>query len=267
MINRMLQRVFVRVVGFTDAERHALNTVFRLSRDKSLDRTHSYEPWLEGAPEPARLALIDGSAGSAAQELNDLRHSPDVGLIWVGAVSPAYALRTFSRPLRWQDVLSAMDAYFGPQPAASDAIDFDLDSGTLSAELQAAGLTLPASLFEPLQPVPKRALVADLYREGRLYLSSKLANQGITHVDVATSAVQAKAMLEAQYYDFVSIDIGMQDLDPWEVIVMARQRMSVVLVTGNDISIANRLTARMNGCTIMQKPLHPGELSQLLQKV
>ena len=30
----MAQRVFVKVVGFSDVERHALNSVFRLSEDR-----------------------------------------------------------------------------------------------------------------------------------------------------------------------------------------------------------------------------------------
>ena len=61
----MGQRVFVKVVGFTDVERHALNTVFRLSDS----RETSYCLWMPDAPEPAQLALFDGQSYEAPIEL------------------------------------------------------------------------------------------------------------------------------------------------------------------------------------------------------
>ena len=36
------QRIYVSVVGFSDVERHALNTIFRLSEDRDV----SYAPWV-----------------------------------------------------------------------------------------------------------------------------------------------------------------------------------------------------------------------------
>lgn len=109
---RVTKRILIRVTGFTNVERHALNTMFRLSQDPQAGRTVSYEPWVEGYPDPPSMALVDGASGGAAQELSELHHEPNVGLIWVGMVTPAKAWRTFQRPLRWPDVLTAMDLYF-----------------------------------------------------------------------------------------------------------------------------------------------------------
>ena len=44
----MTQRVFVKVTGFTDVERHALNTVFRLSEQRGI----IYSLWVP--PPPSR---------------------------------------------------------------------------------------------------------------------------------------------------------------------------------------------------------------------
>ena len=64
------QRIHVQVVGFSDVERHALNTVFRLSEEREL----SYAPWVPltapGVQAPTRLAevaLVDGDAAEAAR--------------------------------------------------------------------------------------------------------------------------------------------------------------------------------------------------------
>ena len=51
----MAQRVFVKVTGFTDVERHALNTVFRLSEQRGI----IYSLWDSSAPEPPKLALVE----------------------------------------------------------------------------------------------------------------------------------------------------------------------------------------------------------------
>ncbi len=263
----MLQRIFVRVVGFSDAERHALNTVFRLSQDKKSHRTHSYEPWLPDAPESPRMLLIDGSDGSAAQELQNMHGNPGIGLIWVGAVSPANAWRNYSRPLRWVEILTSLDAYFAQTVESSpETIDFDLASDTLSAELLAVS-SQPIGLHDFSGSLSKRALVADLDREARLYLCSKLAGAGITQVQEAVSVQEAKELLTKQSYQFVSIDTNMQEEDPWTVIAMARRQKSVVLVTSDFVGFGMRVSAKLNGCQLMQKPLHPFELSELLAKL
>ena len=54
------QRIYVSVVGFSDVERHALNTIFRLSEDRDV----SYAPWvpLVAPGLPILLAAVVGAA-------------------------------------------------------------------------------------------------------------------------------------------------------------------------------------------------------------
>ena len=51
----MGRMVFVKVVGFRDVERHALNTLFRLSAE----RPTCYALWMPDAPVMPHIALID----------------------------------------------------------------------------------------------------------------------------------------------------------------------------------------------------------------
>ncbi|MEO8119797.1 MAG: response regulator, partial [Rhodoferax sp.] len=66
--------VYVKVVGFTDIERHALNTLFRLSTGQST----SYGLWTPEAPVPPRLALIDLDAYEAGLALASPRLDSDM---------------------------------------------------------------------------------------------------------------------------------------------------------------------------------------------
>ena len=91
----MAQRVFIKVMGFTDMERHALNTVFRLSEQ----RETIYSLWLAEAPEPPRLALVDGQSYEAHRLELEARRQRHLKLIWIGSVAPAACWRTFERPL------------------------------------------------------------------------------------------------------------------------------------------------------------------------
>jgi CheY-like chemotaxis protein len=252
----MVKRVLIRVVGFSDVERHALNTVFRLSQEPSSGRSFSYEPWTEGDTEPIGLTLIDGATGTAAQELAHLHRNPGIGLIWVGAVMPAKAWRTFKRPLRWPDVLTAMDMYFTPP----SALDVDLDTDSLPTEL-AAVATQPADLEPGFDT--KRALIADANRETRLYLRSKFAALGITQLDEAASVTQAQAMLAQHGYHIVCVDLGMNDQDPW-LAVAAAQAAPLRIVTGQNIGLGTKFTAKVHGCVVLEKPLDPLKLSKLL---
>lgn len=252
----MMTRILIRVVGFSDVERHALNTVFRLSQESTSGRSFSYEPWTESDTEPIGLTLIDGAIGTAAQELANLHHNPGIGLIWVGAVRPSNAWRTFNRPLRWPEVLSAMDMYFAPP----SALDFDLASDSLPTQLQAA-TTQPADL-EPGFGT-QRALIADAHREARLYLRSKFAALGITQLDEAASVAQTQALLGQHGYHIVCVDLGLTDKDPW-LAVAAAHAAPLRIVTGQNIGLGTKFTAKVHGCVVLEKPLDPVKLSKLL---
>ena len=116
----MAQRVFIKVIGFSDEERHALNTLFRLSEQC---RT-MYQLWTADAPEPPRVVVLDAQSWEARVEAES-RQAGDVHTIWVGSNGPPHAWRAFERPLAWTDVVEALDALFSAD--AVPGVDIDID--------------------------------------------------------------------------------------------------------------------------------------------
>jgi CheY-like chemotaxis protein len=92
----MAQRVFIKVVGFTDEERHALNTVFRLSEQC---RT-MYQLWTPDAPEAPGMALLDGASYEGRLEA-EMPGNGDLKLLWVGPGAPEQVWRSVDRPISW----------------------------------------------------------------------------------------------------------------------------------------------------------------------
>lgn len=247
----MAQRIFVKVTGFTDVERHALNTVFRLSEQRGT----IYSLWESGAPEPPKLALVDGQSYEARLELESPRNSL-LKLIWVGAVAPAHAWRIFNRPLVWPDVVKAMDELFAlPEP-----VDFDLgfDEGTTGPGL--------------LDGAPaKRALIASADRDERLYLRAKLALADLTQADEAETGAQALELARAHHYAVVLVDFALPDVDGWaflKQLTEARPAIEHVIVTKAQASLGERARGWLAGAKgFFDKPPHPGKLQDLLHKV
>ena len=257
----MMQRVFVRVVGFSSAERHTLNTLFRLSQDRLSAREWSYEPWAADSPAAPRLALIDGSSPDASEVLAEIDAQGGIGIIWVGSISPAKAWQAFLRPLVWPDVLAAMDAYFTPK----NDLDVDFGNDTWPSVLEATG----AHMF-PEHDL-RRVLLADPDTDSRMYLRTKLASYGFTHIDEAVSVLEARDRLSPERmqrmnYDIVIVDMSLPGGDPWRVLAAA-ENTRLKLITHDRMSLATRMAAIVNGCVAMGKPLDPVRLNQLLDKI
>ncbi|MEX1167832.1 MAG: hypothetical protein WEK74_13380 [Hydrogenophaga sp.] len=162
------QRIYVNVVGFTDTERHALNTVFRLSEDGEVHYVPR-EPSLKGSAPMlmnAEVALVDGDSAEAV--LSQAKALP-VGqrLIWVGSDPPPHAWRVWSRPIRWADVVHDLDAVYAAKQADSGFVDFDVSS--------------PQPLFlDSGQPAPalRRALLVGVRGKDLLALRASLKKLG-----------------------------------------------------------------------------------------
>jgi CheY-like chemotaxis protein len=251
------QRVFVKVVGFTDVERHALNTVFRLSEQ----RETIYCLWQEGAPEAPKLALIDGQSYEAPVELAS-PGGPDLKLIWIGDAAPPNAWRSFDRPLSWPDVVTAMDELFTPAVDPDLELDFDLDFDSAGAD------TLPPPQEEFFG---KRALIASADREERLYLRAKLALAELTHADEAETGAQALELARTHQYCVALLDFALPDVNGWALLKELRQSRPAiphVIITKDKASAAERVRAWWAGAAgCFEKPPHPGKLHDLLQRV
>ena len=243
----MSERVFVKVVGFTDVERHSLNTMFRLSHE----RETAYALWTPDMTQAPQLSLVDGQSQEARRALETPNSEPDTQLIWVGAISPAHAARTFVRPLVWPDVVHAMDELFSPPPT----VDFDLD-------------------FEPVAKVPpsrgKRALIAGPDAGERFYLRAKLASVDLLLADEAATVAEVDAALVAHAYQVILLDLDLPDVNGWDLLrrlTALSPKVPVIAITRAP-SIGSHVRAWLAGAKgCLGKPPHPGKLQELLRKI
>lgn len=240
--------MLVRVVGFSDEERHALNTLLRLSEE----RDTRYALWAPGGA-AAELALVDGDSFEASHELATGPNTVEK-LIWVGADAPANAAFTFQRPIQWPLVLDAVDTLFAQ--ATTVDIDFDLDFDAPAAE--------PA---EPAVPA-KRALIVDTDLERRFYWRAKLVLADWYFLDEAPNGEIAKMLITDHDYAMVIVDFQLPDADPWQVVRMARAKKAPTIITVRDRSMGVRLRARREACVdCLKVPLVPSQVYYAIRKV
>lgn len=241
----MIERVFIKVVGFTDVERHALNTVFRLSGQ----RETVYQLWAPDAPEGPKLALLDGDTYEARVEAESPQHA-DVKLVWVGDAAPDQVWRSFRRPLAWPEVVGAMDQLFAP----AAPLDFDLG---LESE--------PAA--EP-RPNGGRALIASADPNERLYLRAKLALSQLSVADEAETVPQALELAKSNHYRVALLAFGLPGLDGWDALKqLSGVPVDHLIVFKQDVSLAERARAKRAGARAMfRRPPDPAKLQDLLDR-
>ena len=239
--------VFVKVVGFRDVERHALNTMFRLS----MERSTTYALWTPDAPVMPHMALIDVESYEAGLALASPGLNPNLKLICVGSGAPAHAWRVFARPLNWTAVLHAMDQLF-----AQAGVDIDLE------------LEGPGNAVVP--PGVRLTLLVDPSRDERLYLRARLSLAGLIEVDEVDSVAQAMAKVRERHYDVVIVDVDSPD-DPWglvERLVTHDPPVGSVVVTTTNNSWQMHERAELAGCrAVLDKPYDPGHVFRVLQMV
>jgi hypothetical protein len=222
------QRVLVSVVGFSDVERHALNTVFRLSQEREL----CYAPWVPlvapGATVPtgvAQVALVDGESLEAV-----LSHAkempPGQRLIWVGPDAPEHAWRVLQRPIEWSAVLHDLDAVFAARQADSGLLDLDV---TAPSPLD---LDLDMDVGAPGELV-RRALVVGADEQEGTYLRTRLALAGVAHVDEVTDTETALELMERNRYVCGVFNLDDHRIDIWALMrhFVTRNPQALTLAT------------------------------------
>lgn len=202
------QRIFVGVVGFSDVERHALNTVFRLSETRDL----SYAPWVPlvapGAKPPvagAEVMLVDGESAEAVLSHAKLMPTGQ-RLIWVGPGAPAHAWRVLDRPIHWASVLHDLDAVYAARQADSGLLDLDV--------------TRPAPLDLDLGSSPepaRRALLVGLSGQERLTLRAQLAAMGVPEIDEVDSTEATMDLMRRHRYCCGVFNLDNPHLDAWSL--------------------------------------------------
>ena len=261
-----LNRVFVKYYGFSDSERHALHTLFRLSES----RDTAYALWTPEAPEAPSVVLIDGDSWEAVLALANPEHDA-LKVAWVGAEAPAHAWRVFDSPVKWSAVSEAMDAEFSPLTSRSLSMDLDLGhEHDRDVHFDGGDDTAPMALEGESPAAARRVLVVDAGRDDRLYLRAKLASMGFYDVDEAASGAEAMACLERSAYTLAIVDLGLTDMDSWQLIraIDHRQpRIAQLFVTGEQ-SWGRGAKAWWSGAQVyLKKPLDPDRLTMLLQNI
>jgi CheY-like chemotaxis protein len=260
----MIQRVFVNVVGFTDVERHALNSVFRLSEEQDT----AYSLWEPQAPSPPELTLIDGQSARAGVEL-ELSREADIPVVWIGPHPPRLAIRSFDRPIPWSEVVHAMDDLVGP---LSGPVDVDLDVGLGAVDFDFDDIdTLPPDPHALRAPPSRRALIVNADRHERLYLRARLALARLCEADEAETAAQALELARDNEYVLAVADFNLPDADGWTLfkeLGEGKRPIGKVILTKSRPSIGERIHARIAGVTgLFEKPPHPAKLHELLMKL
>ncbi len=239
--------VFVKVVGFRDTERHALNTLFRVSAEQST----CYALWTPESPVMPHVALIDADSYEAGMALASPGLNPHLKLICVGEDAPERAWRVFPRPINWSAVLHAMDQLFA-KSGVDISIDPDDDATTV------------------IPPGVRQTLLVEPVRDDRLYLRARLALAGLIDVDEVDSSADALSRLRERHCDIVVVNVDQID-DPWglvERLVSFKPPIESVLVTTVNRSWAMHERAEQAGCrALLDKPFDPSLVYRVFQMI
>ena len=242
----MGKTVFVKVVGFRDVERHALNTLFRLS----LERSTCYSLWTPEAPVMPHIALIDTESYEGGILLASPKLNPNLKLICVGGGAPAHAWRVFARPLNWTAVIHAMDQLF-----ANHSVDIDIFDDQ------------PSTVVPPGVRV---TLLVDPSRDERLYLRARLALAGLIEADEAETVGAAAVLARERHYDIVIVNVNMPD-EPWDLVrrlVAANPPIGSVVVSVENPSWQVHERAELAGCrAVLDRPYDPGHVFRVLEMI
>lgn len=267
------QHILVSVVGFSDVERHALNTIFRLSQGREV----SYAPWIPLTPPGtvvpagvAQVALVDGESAEAV-----LAHAKEMPagqrLIWVGPDAPRHAWRVLDRPIEWAAVLHDLDAVFAAQQADSGLLDLDV---TAPSPLD---LALDLDMESGVEPV-RRALVVSEDPQERTYLRTRLALAGIVHVDEVFDMESAVELLGRQTYLCGVFNLDDQHMDVWSIMRVFVQRNPHALALATS-ELAGPLAGwwrrrrvrrdahRVGVTALLARPLQPRQISEWLELI
>ncbi len=239
--------VFVKVVGFRDVERHALNTVFRVSAEQPT----CYALWTPESPVMPHIALIDVESYAAGMALASPGLNPHLKLICVGEGAPQRAWRVFPRPINWAAILHCMDLLF-----AQTGVDI--------------GIGAEDEVSTVIPPGVRQTLLVEPIRDDRLYLRARLSLAGLIDVDEVESSAQAAIRLRERHYDVVVVNVDMLD-EPWSLVerlVLAKPPIESVVVTTANRSWAMHERAEQAGCrALLDKPFDPSLVYRVFQMV
>jgi CheY-like chemotaxis protein len=241
--------IYVKVLGFADVERHALNTIFRLAQDSE----PHYELWTVDTPVPPHVALVDLDLHESDVMLASPNHNANLKVIGVGARQHPAAWRHFERPVPWTEVLEALASLFL-------TVDLDLTESSQEA---------PDTVIN-VAPGMKMCLVVDDVKEHQLYLRTRLALSGVVHVHEATTAESGLEQAKQRYLDVVIVSAELPQVDVFaliEKLAALEPAIGSLVLTAKDASWQVRERAEQLGCVgVLAQPFDPVEVQRLLSK-
>jgi CheY-like chemotaxis protein len=245
----MSTTVWVKVLGFSDGERHSLKTLFHLSGKNG----PQYALWTPESNGPPHVALVDVDSYEAGLELVSPNFNFNLKMICVGAEAPTLAWRTVQRPVDWAAMVAMLDELF----VAAPELDIDLDLGEAPPP--------------PLPPGVKRGLLAALPLEGSLYLRARLALAGITSVDEVQTLAQLDDSVLAREYDVVLVHVNFDNVDPWRMVKhlqdLDKPQRTVLAVSSDNSFKTSHLAERMGCAGMLEVPFNPLQVVNYFQKL
>lgn len=258
MPERIPMRYTVALQGFSDFERGALASFFRLTQQRAL----TYEQAASPAESDFIIADADHPADVAAvREANRLHDT-----IFIGARAPAGAAAWLPRPIEPTRIVRELDLLLELRLAT-------LDEPPETDWVSSAPQDLMAADGQPAKDV----LVVDDSRIALKFLQVRLQAQGY-RVHLASDAAQALERLATQAFSLVFLDVALGpegSMDGLALCQHIKQRSThpgdlapaVVMVTGR-ASSTDRVRGDLAGCdAYLTKPLMEDDFLATLRRL
>jgi two-component system cell cycle response regulator len=258
MSERIPMRYTVALQGFSDFERSALNSFFRLAQQ----RAPAYERAASATESDFIIADADHPADVAAVcEAGRLQDT-----VFIGARAPEGATAWLPRPIEPTRIVRELDLLLELRLASLDEpVDVDWVNSS------------PQNLSPADGPTAKDVLVVDDSRIALKFLQTRLQGLGY-RVHLALDATQALERLASQAFSLVFLDVVLGpegSMDGFALCQQIKQRKThpggiapaVLMVTGRTSSM-DRVRGDLAGCdAYLTKPLMEAEFIATLRQL
>lgn len=246
----MALSVSILVLGFSDVERHSLNTLFRLSRTNG----PNYVLWTPEDAASPNVALIDVDSYEGGLYLVSPSFNPNLRMICVGHNAPAHAWRVVQRPVDWAAMVLVLDALF-----------------VLAHDRPLANLEVVHARLPPTPPGLRCALFVGMPQENAYFLRARLALAGVLVVDEVHTLEQCEQQLGQRAYDVGLAYVEPSARDPWAYVRyfqgLQEPLRNIVAVMYQPDWRAFRLSEQL-GCTaLLEVPFNPQQVSSVFQRI
>ncbi len=258
MPERIPMRYTVALQGFSDFERRAMASFFRLAQERAPAYVQA------ASPAESDFIIADADHPRDVAAVRDARRLQDT--IFIGSAAPAGSLAWLPRPIEPTHIVRELDLLLEhrlaslDEPPGTDWVN-SAPSGLMSADGRPA----------------KDVLVVDDSRVALKFLQTRLQGLGY-RVHLAHDATQALERLASQAFSLVFLDVGLGpegSVDGFAVCQHIKRRPqhpggitpTVLMVTGRSSSM-DRVRGDLAGCdAYLTKPLMEDEFVATLRQL